>query len=383
MIEPFEQVIKAYGNPSLAMKKRQKRRLDFERFEQLKRGGKSPDPKLKELVEQYDALNDTLKKELPKLSALTEKVGNICLANFVAIQTRWYGIWKDKMKAVLGDCPDMPDLQEIVSTFQRDYPYASEQLANIGILNPATFGRASLSTSASMDDTSLKPRSRPSDIESSRSRGHSVNGDAAPTLPAPDFGRRRSGSFTMSTSSSTTGFGNGTAPSAPSPHQYYYRDYYAGIQTSQGAGSASPKSPELASSGRSGAGTGVGSTRPSTGRSYDSAAMARQSSESSNQYQRDSNTTYNSTYPTQETSHRFSNLFHSAMPMTDGPDESSQRPSRASSRERSQVSDGYNILWLAASLFEFNISTTKHEAGYPYLTYQAGEVSVENFDMGH
>lgn len=32
-------------------------------------------------------------------------------------------------------------------------------------------------------------------------------------------------------------------------------------------------------------------------------------------------------------------------------------------------------LWLAASLFEFNISN-KYEAGYPYLVYQAGEVSA-------
>lgn len=39
----------------------------------------------------------------------------------------------------------------------------------------------------------------------------------------------------------------------------------------------------------------------------------------------------------------------------------------------------YNSLWLAASLFEFNIETTKREAGYPYLTYQAGEVSSRPF----
>lgn len=35
----------------------------------------------------------------------------------------------------------------------------------------------------------------------------------------------------------------------------------------------------------------------------------------------------------------------------------------------------YNSLWLAASLFEFNTETTKREAGYPYLTFEAGEVS--------
>ena len=145
VIEPFELVIKAYGNPSLAMKKRQKRRMDYERSEQLKRSGRSVDPKLRELVEQYEALNDTLLKELPMLSALTEKVGNICLGNFVNTQANWYSIWKDKMKTVLVDCPEMPDLKEVVSTFQRDYPYAQEQLASIGILNPGSWSRRSRS----------------------------------------------------------------------------------------------------------------------------------------------------------------------------------------------------------------------------------------------
>jgi hypothetical protein len=42
---------------------------------------------------------------------------------------------------------------------------------------------------------------------------------------------------------------------------------------------------------------------------------------------------------------------------------------------RSSSGTGYNVMYLAASLFEFNISGTKHEAGYQYLTYTAGEVS--------
>lgn len=370
MIEPFELVIKAYGNPSLAMKKRQKRRLDYERSEQLKRAGKSVDPKLGELVEQYEALNDTLLKELPMLSSLTEKVGNICLGNFVNIQANWYSIWKEKMKTVLVDSPETPDLKEVVSTFQRDFPYAHEQLASIGILNPGSWSRTSRSTTTSMDDSTIRTsRSRPSDVET-RGRGLSINGDAAPTLPTPDFGKRRSGSFTMSPSPSATGFGGGPVPS---PHHYYYRDYYSGIHAHQG-GSASPRSPEFVGSSRSVTAAGATSTRPSTGRSFDSGGLPRQSSESASQNRRDSNTTYNSSYPPQE-SRRYSNLFHSALPLPDGP-EDSQRSSRASSRERNQPGDGYNILWLAASLFEFNIATTKHEAGYPYLTYQAGEVST-------
>ncbi len=99
MIEPFEQVIKCYGNPSLAMKKRAKRRLDYEKFVQLKANGKKVDKQLAEQVEQYEALNDALKKELPKLSALTAKIGNICLGKFVSIQATWFAIWQEKVKA--------------------------------------------------------------------------------------------------------------------------------------------------------------------------------------------------------------------------------------------------------------------------------------------
>ncbi|KAF4455060.1 Rho guanine nucleotide exchange factor gef1 [Fusarium austroafricanum] len=360
VIEPFEHVIKAYGNPSLAMKKRQKRRVDYERYEQLKRGGKSIDSKLNELVEQYEALNDTLKKELPKLSALTEKVGNICLGNFVNIQTRWYGIWKDKMKMVLGDCPDMPDLKEVVATFQRDFPYAQEQLASVGILNPMYRGRVSQSTTRSTDESSsLRILSRPSESDS-RGRGHSISGEQAPAAPAPEFAKRHSGSYTSSPTTVTAG-------NIPSPHQYYYRDYYGGIGNHQ-QGTASPLSPELASSTRSFA----ASTRPSTGRSFDSGGLPRQSSDSATQQLRDSHTTYSSQNQSQE-GRRFSGLFHSALPPADGLEDSA-RSSRASSRERGPTDDGYNVLWLAASLFEFNIATTKHEAGYPYLVYQAGEI---------
>ncbi|UKZ53734.1 hypothetical protein TrVGV298_007532 [Trichoderma virens] len=365
VIEPFEHVIKSYGNPSLAMKKRQKRRVVWERAEQLKKAGKSVDPKLKELVEQYEALNDTLIKELPKLSALTEKVGNICLGNLINIQANWYLIWREKMRAVLADAPEMPDIEEIVATFDRDFPYANEMMANIGIINPAYHGRTSVST-MNGDDSLPRTRGRTSEAEN-RAWSQSVNGESAPSLPAPDFGKRHSGSFTLSpiTAGPSSGFG----ATAPSPHQYYYRDYYAGLSNSSQAGMASPRSAEVPAGSRS-----LGGTRPSTGKSFDSSAVAmpRQSTESAPHTRRDSGNTYYSSYH-QHDSRRFSNLFHSALPLPDGPEES-QRSSRASSRERAHASDGYNVLWLAASLFEFNISTTKHEAGYPYLTYQAGEI---------
>ncbi|POR34992.1 Rho guanine nucleotide exchange factor gef1 [Tolypocladium paradoxum] len=217
MVEPLQHVFNTYENTLLAMKQRRERRLDYERYEERMHGSRTVDRfKLGELFQQYEALNDMLKKELPILSSLTERVVEICFGNFINIQANWYDTWKEKMKTVLGDCSEMPDLGEVVSTFQRDFPYAHEKLNNIGILK------------------------------------------AAPSLPTPDFARRRSGS-SMAPETGATGFGSGGATLRPL--QYYYN---------------------------------------------------------------------------------------------------------SASR--------YKILWSAASLFEMNISTTKHEAGYPYLTYQAGEV---------
>ncbi|KAM0531819.1 hypothetical protein ACHAPW_008402 [Verticillium nonalfalfae] len=370
VIEPFELVIKAYGNPSLAMKKREKRRLDFERAEQIRKGGKTLDPKLKELVEQYDALNDTLIKELPQLSALTEKVGKICLENLVNIQAKWYSIWKDKVKVVLADTSSLPEMPDVVSIFQHDFKFAQDQLDTIGILHPEYKGRASqstITTRASTEDGTPRNRPRPAEL-TPRNRGRSMNSEQTPALPTPEF-KRNSGQFTLSPTSTV-----------PSPHQYYYRDYYTNANaTASGSGSGSGQRPSVPPSPRTEdsspslrAAGGYPLARPSTGRSYDSGGLPRESSDSSLHNRRDSNSTYNSGYPATEPK-RYSGLFHSALPLPDSAEES-QRSSRASSRERFPESSNYNVLWLAASLFEFNIETTKNEAGYPYLTYQAGEI---------
>ncbi|KAI1134531.1 hypothetical protein F5Y05DRAFT_398254 [Hypoxylon sp. FL0543] len=357
VIEPFELVIKSYGNPSLAMKKRAKRRLDYEKSVQLKKSGKKIDKQLSEFIEQYEALNEALKKELPKLSALTEKVGKICLGNFVSIQTQWFAIWKEKVKVVLEN-PEVPEIADIVSTFQRDYKFQDEQINTIGIINPASIGRPSQSIST--DESFIRLRSRPGEL-SPRGRGLSLNSDAAPSLPTPDFMKRHSGQFTISP----------TAASMPSPHQYYYRDYYTGINAQGRPGSGSLHTPDSSSISRP---TGPAPVRPGTGQSYDSTGAPRQSTESGAHSRSYSNMAYPSPHSTEN--QRYSGIFQSALPPSDSQERlprPSQASSRASSRERQPI-NGYNVLWLAASLFEFNIETTKHEAGYPYLTYQAGEI---------
>nr|CDP23110.1 Putative protein of unknown function [Podospora anserina S mat+] len=370
------QVIKCYGNPGLAMKKRAKRRLDYEKFAQLKANGKKVDKQLTELVEQYEALNETLKKELPKLSAMTARIGNICLGKFISIQTAWYKMWQDKVKAPLQDASHVPEVSEIVSGFQREFALQEERAMLLAILNPTLRPRFSHSTTDGGDSSSLlsRTKSRPSDLQPTRSRGLSINSEHAPTLPTPDFVRRNSGQFSLSPASSAL----------PSP-AHYYRDYYSGINGSHAR--VSSNSP-ITSDPNSRSAVGL-PMRPGTGRSFDSNSLPRQSTESTvmtsamaggGPSRRGSNSTYNSSaYPGPSNStgdtRRLSGLFHSALPPDDAEEfYPPQVMSRASSTQRSRDDSGYRVLWLAASLFEFHIETSKMEAGYPYLTYQAGEI---------
>lgn len=366
VIEPFEQVIKSYGNPSLAMKKRTKRRMDYEKSVALKKSGKKVDKQLSEFIEQYEALNEALKKELPKLSALTEKVGRICLANLVNIQTQWWGIWKEKVRVVLEDTR-VPEIADIVSTFERDYKFQEEQIGTIGIVNPAARGRPSQSISAT-DETPSSSRLRPRPTEL-RGRGQSLGNEAAPSLPTPDFLKNQTAQFTMSPTSATM----------PSPHHQYYRDYYSGIHKDGRSGHSTTAASDTSTVSRS---MLAGSHRPGTGQSHDSGSMSmvRQSSDSAAVTQQSTPSFSHaspgpSSPPQPLENHRFSGFFQSALPMSDT-HERPPRPSMGSdiSGVERHGAGGFNILWLAASLFEFNIQTTKHEAGYPYLTYQAGEI---------
>lgn len=337
------------------MKKRNKRRLDYEKSVQVKKSGKKLDKQLAELVEHYEALNDTLKKELPKLSGLTEKVGNICLGNMINIQAKWWSIWKDKVKAVAA-AVEVPEISDIVTTFQRDFRDMEEQVISLGILNTTLKPRSSQST---LDETVSRVRSRPSDLGTPRQRGLSVASDQAPMLPTPDFVRQQHiVPFPTSPPPPSNGGGNSS--------HYFYRDYYSGLGS---RGPASPATSEFSTTARSGP---ILTGRPSTGRSFDSTAMPRPSIDSATHLRRESSTTTSPQLGTD--GRRHSGLFQSALPLAENTEEPQRgRSSRASSSER-HVTNGYNILWLAASLFEFNIETTKHEAGYPYLTYQAGEV---------
>jgi hypothetical protein len=364
VIDPFEKVIKMYGPPDLVMKKRKKRRVDYEKSLGLKASNKKIDDKLAVLVEEYEGLNETLKFELPKLSAYTEQVGNLCLIQFVSIQVEWLSIWQEKVKTVL-EANQMPkDIEDIIDKFNRDYKYQQGRIQELGVANGAYLedipkGRLSHSTTATKEgDSSTGSRAQPPPPLTNRSRGPSINSDHSPSLPTPDFARRQSGQFTFSP----------IVPVAPSIPQFSTRDFPPMDSFSRG-GSGSPSIIDAWMTSK------PLSARPTTRLSYDSGGHPRTSVESGEALSPSGSVYYSASQTVDNmpaSSRPFSGLFHSALPTDDTED--SRRSSRASSRDRER-SGGYNVLYWAASLFEFNIGATKAEAGYPYLTYGAGEVS--------
>ncbi|EDO01569.1 hypothetical protein SS1G_04044 [Sclerotinia sclerotiorum 1980 UF-70] len=274
VIDPIEAVIRLYTGPTEFMKKRSKRRIDYEKWIAAKANGKKSDDKLLSLVKEYDALNETLKTDLPRLSALTSEIGRKVLARLICNQTSWYYIWQEKVKTVL-DANQIPvSVHEIVQSFERDYKYVLAQTQELRLIN-----------------------------------GHSRAGSGS---PATDASASRLYSSTRPSTSRSIASENGVVPRIS---------------------------------------TDLGHRRESS------------STQASASYMVDG--------PLRD-QRPFSGIFHSAMPLPDGPEDSA-RSSRASSMDRTHRGR-YNVIYLAASLFEFNIEATKKEAGYPYLTYSAGEI---------
>jgi hypothetical protein len=359
VIKPIETLIQLYGPPGLAIKQRAKRRIDFEKLS----GVAKPNEKDAEKVKQYNHLNQTLKEELPLLFKKSETISMIALSRFIMIQSEWFDIWQKKVKMVLEESQIPKDINDIVDAFKRDYKYQEPRPQELGIINGNFTGLEKVGSAAKSDTDSRKPR--PSNL-SSRSRGLSINSERTPSLPTPDFAKRLSGQFVMSPIH---------PPSVNVPSLSYSTPYATPQPTMHSRqGSGSPATLDYMIQPRPSA---ASLARPNTGRSFVSdSGIPRGGSDYNTPVRRESGSTHNSAYHAEgpPTSNRpYSGIFRSAMPLPDGP-EDSMRSSRASSRDRN-VLGGYKVLYLAASLFEFQISATKSEAGYPYLTYSAGEVS--------
>ena len=390
MIDPMTTLLKLHDGPQRLMDKRKKRVMDFAKYKTMKDRGEKPDKKTVEQGEQFLAINETLKDELPKLFALTGKLVEACLNNFVQLQLQWQSVWKRKLVQAI-ELHEVPrSFSEIFVDFSGDFRYTEAQVLSLGVCNGSLLAdTANLvnlsfltpSTTLNDDSSSRRPsiatdgiRTRATsttNAENPRVRQYSGSAGLSPMLPSPDLGRP------------TEGFGLG-------PHlvnNAHQPGTGRRVRASSTASSRSPVTPDMPGGWRNyvNVPAPTHSNRPSTstGRPHETHSLPvpnrgeGQSMDNHSARLRPDSESGRFMAPRQapiphkrySQSDRTSGVFSSAMPMSDSP------------RAESPVNDDdghhlpqYKVLFLAASVYEFNIDRARREAGYPYLTYVAGEV---------
>ena len=386
-------LIKIYENPDKLMQKRNKRVMDYARYRAIKDRGDKPDKKTTEQGEQFMAVNDTLKDELSKLYSLTGRLMEECLNNLIQLQVKWNVLWRKKLSQVLEDGRVPASLEEIVQDFTGDFAFSEANVLALGIcngslladaVNMVNFGSPTTLTGDENSSTHFSTR-QGSSVDMSKRRTLSVSSEASPVLPQPDFGTHNDGSF----------FNVDSGVYMPHMHAGLRLTQHSNnsrqrVRANSAVSTNSPRTPEMPGSYRS---YSNASTPVNSGPMRPSSAQTRTATEPPPSHPRQSVETpsYNrmsedstrmnrpasgSTYPqvthasqarASSPSARYSGFFSSAMPMSDSP----RTESPIEVPERRDL----NVIFLAASVYEFNIDRARKQAGYPYLTYVAGEVS--------
>ncbi|KAL8861105.1 MAG: hypothetical protein Q9178_002618 [Gyalolechia marmorata] len=382
VIEPMTTLLKLHDSPQKLMQKRNKRIIDYARYKGIKDRGDKPDKKTTEQGEQFMAINESLKDELPKLFALTGKLVEACLNNFVQLQLQWHIIWRRKLGQALDNYKATGPISELIDAFAGDFAFFEAQVLSLGICNGSMLAESVnmvnmplLSPARTL--TGEEASQKKSSLDLTRRRTTSVNSDMSPVLPQPDFGGRNgTGGF--------FGMDNGmqqTSMMSPTSHQL---DSHGGIRANSTMAGRSPRTPDVPGSYHSysshttpvsaGFGRPATATGPSTmlpRASVETPDLNRVSEATTLVNQPNGNTMYapGTQARPSSPSGRYSGVFSSALPMSDSPQNQSPIENGVD-RPRMQ----FNVIFLAASVYEFNIDRARREAGYPYLTYVAGEI---------
>lgn len=435
VIQPMIQCIKLHEGPQNAIAQRKKRIVDYAKCKSIEKRGEKPDKRTREASDRYEALNEELKVGLPKLYKLTGVLVQRCLECFLNIQIGWLDTWRRKLEPVL-DASELPNnVVEIEPAFRPDYEAVKAKILELGICNGSLLADSynflsptSTITGDSSEQSSLK---RPSTLNDKRTM--SMTSELSPSF---DYGRPRSGGYVsgsyygsdvpplpsggrMRSNSSMSGRASGMpalTPASTSSTQRPWSNSNTMINSSSGM---TPNS--------SFSGLPTNNSRPSTANPPNPLSQQQQSASYSlppctsfdQTNPRGSNATYftarpdlhHSTTDRSSQTQRSSGIFNSALPPSENntpppsttPTYTNPTPSSALSRASSTATANNNttttrpsastsrrhtntdgdppssssepvVLFVCASLFEFNIDKARKEGGYPYLTYVQGEV---------
>ena len=378
-------------DPKGLIQKRDKKSIDYARWKNMKDRGEKIDKKTSDRMEEWEALNREAKGRMLKLIDLTSHLAQGCLRSYVQIQRTWQMIWQRKLAAVVG--VSTPDISKIAKEWREDFDYPEAQALSMGICNGSLLAEVvnlvTFATPISNFDGASSPR-QPS-WNGAGKRSFSINSDASPNFSI-EFTPRHSGSFTASPMAETydrashslpanrmRGVSAASGPSTVSDIVFRNGSTTAlNNTTNQGAsnnrpstsagssGHRSPMPPRLSLDAPS---PTIGiikpnttTARPDSGSTFYSANGGRAPG---------SETLSLSPIPRTTTGSTTSDVFSSALPMSESPFTATPSTTTTSTNNEDRRID---VLFLAASVYEFNIDRSRREAGFPYLTYVTGEI---------
>jgi hypothetical protein len=379
------------------IEQRKKFLLYYVKHKQAVERGEKVDADLEESAEKFTTINDTLKHELPLLYERTKGLMRTLMTLFMCLQKDWYKTCSKKILPLLESEPQHTtslryDLESYVERFHSDYKPMQDLANRLGIVNRNLLIDISNMTSPVM--TVSSDGGGGSSRNSSSRRTESMGSEAS----ILDARNRHSGGY--SGTSRQRLYENPPSRSSPAGPAYPSL-YQTGPTGRSGPGPTSLREARALSPVSDGSEATVITRRerrntassrnhsfqgldgavdfddhmsfgsnnfdfpPSLGPSF--LAPTSQPMVHSMSAPMSHTNSYTNSLPG---SQRASGVFNSALPMSD----STMRNSVDELPVTPCDTDEPEVLFLAASLFEFNIAHDRREGGIPYLVYVPGEI---------
>lgn len=388
VLKPISDLWEMWVSYQKTIEQRKKFLLYYVKHKQAIDRGEKPDAEVVSSAERFTTINDTLKLELPLLYEKTKAVMRNVMTLFMALQKDWYKTCSKKILPLLETEPQhttsiVYDLQAYTDRFKSDYNLQELKAKSFGITNSQRLlqeishmtspipsdgtgstrnSHSRRTESMSSEASGFDPRNRHSGGYSSRSNIRSMDGPPRSSPAGAAYP-----SLYQNSSSSRNHIGSASSREAARVLSPASENSEATtVRHQERRNSAKSKHSHLGMDGvvdfddRSPFGTGVFDFPPQLGASFLSPTQSSMLTTSAP----------NSQPPSLPGSTRQSGVFNSALPMSDNPNRGSAEELPITPGD----TDEPEVLFLAASLFEFNIAHDRREGGIPYLVYVPGEI---------
>jgi len=374
MTTTVDTLTKFKDDPKGLLQKRDKRLVDYAQLKSKKDRGEKVDRKMFDRMDQWEALNTEAKERMRKLLRATAHLVQSCQGHLVQLQMSWMAMIQQKFSSVMGINLNRMSPEDIERDWQVDFDYQEASALALGICNGSLMLQAANMTSFLTPGSTLNGEDSPRQMSFSSTnnkRSVSLHSESS-TLGTLDISSRPSGTYHQH------------------PPEHFDRPYpYSNgrnraVSTTSGKSLQRLEAPGRISTNAKHTSASANFGRPGTSpvMQQDYFAPPRLSVEAQSPLMASfgpqtvaerpvSSNTFFSAAPEHSSSQlephaRGSGVFSSALPMSDSPVQERQQFDLPQSEPQ--------VLFTAASVYEFNIDRARREAGFPYLTYVTGEI---------